>query len=204
MNWARETVSGHRHLVLSMEHKEQAGFGVAAAPALAGDDSVKAALSQSQDASEFCTTLAKLFRVKLSEVAVMRVDHGLLKFVLPEELKTAGAIPVSSSSAIAARTASTKKAEIFNNFAKIKHARVFETVKLVTPEDAEKNEQSQIQKLMSVPVLDGQHKVLGVIQVCRKGFDAVSAGADFSSVDLDRLAIAAAVAAGMSVLHGEA
>jgi hypothetical protein len=195
-------VSGDRELI-SMDRKIQAGQGAAAtAPALAGDESVKDALSQSQSASEFCTTLAKLFRVKLSEVAVMRVDHGLLKFVLPEELKTAGAIPVSSSSAIAARTASTKKAEIFNNFAKIKHARVFETVKLVLPEDTEKNEQSQIQKLMSVPVLDDQHKVLGVIQVCRKGFDGVSAGADFSAADLERLAMAAGIAAGMSALHG--
>jgi hypothetical protein len=191
---------------MGMNRKAQTGqaAAAAAAPALAADGSLRDELSQSQSASEFCTTIAKLFRVKLSEVAVMRVEHGLLKFVLPEELKTAGAIPVSSSSAIAARTASTKKAEIFNNFAKIKHARVFETVKLVVPDDAEKSEQSQIQKLMSVPVLDEQHKVLGVIQVCRKGFDSISAGADFTAGDLDRLATAAEVAAGMKVLTEEA
>jgi len=130
----------------------------------------------------------------------MRLDHGLLKFVLPEELKTAGAIPVSSSASIAARTASTKKAEVFNTFAKIKHARVFETVKLVCPEDTEKDEQSQIQKLMSVPVLDSENKVLGVIQVCRKGFDVHSAGPDFTDDDLQRLTMAAGVAAEMRVL----
>lgn len=185
-----------------MESKPLPGqSGTAAAAAPAPDASLKDALVESKTASEFCSTLSKLFRVRPSEVAVMRVDHGLLKFVLPGELKTAGAIPVSSSSAIAARTASTKKAEIFNNFAKIKHARVFETVKLVSPEDTEKHEQSQIQKLMSVPVLDPQRKVLGVIQVCRKGFDAASAGPDFTASDLDRLAIAAGVAAEMSVLR---
>jgi len=130
----------------------------------------------------------------------MRLDHGLLKFVLPEELKTAGAIPVSSSSAIAARTASTKKAEVFNNFAKIKHARVFESVKLISPEDVEKQEQSQIQKLMSVPVLNSEREVLGVIQVCRKSFDLGSAGPDFTAGDLERLATAAGVAAEMRIL----
>ena len=174
--------------------------GSAAAPAQAPEASPQRALAGSHTASEFCATLAKLFAVRLSEVAVMRLDHGLLKFVLPEELKTAGAIPVSSSSAIAARTASTKKAEAFNNFAKIKHARVFETVKLISPEDAELQEQSQIQKLISAPVLDAENKVLGVIQVCRKGFDVTSAGPDFTHEDLERLAMAAEVAAEMKVL----
>jgi hypothetical protein len=188
-----------------MESKPQPGQGSAgAAPALAPDTSMQQVLAQSETASEFCTTLAKLFRVRLSEVAVMRLDRGLLKFVLPEELRTAGAIPVSSSSAIAARTASTRKAEVFNNFAKIKHARVFETIKLVNPEDTEKQEQYQIQKLMSVPVLDSENKLLGVIQVCRKGFDAGSAGPDFTAGDLERLVMAAGVAAEMSILKERA
>lgn len=184
-----------------MASKEKSGqSGAAAAPALTPAASAPSAFASSHTASEFCATLARLFAVRLSEVAVMRLDHGLLKFVLPEELKTAGAIPVSSSTSIAARTASTKKAEAFNNFAKIKHARVFETVKLVCPEDIEKEEQSQIQKLMSAPVLDPENKVLGVIQVCRKGFDANSAGPDFTGDDLERLAMAAGVAAEMRVL----
>jgi len=184
-----------------MASKHKSGQGnSAAAPAAALEASAQQVLARSQTASEFCATLAKLFAVRLSEVAVMRLDRGLLKFVLPEELKTAGAIPVSSSSAIAARTASTKKAEAFNNFAKIKHARVFETVKLISPEDAEVQEQSQIQKLMSAPVLDSENKVLGVIQVCRKGFDVGSAGPDFTAGDVERLAMAAGVAAEMKVL----
>ena len=186
---------------LTMASKQNSGpGGSATAPACTPVASAQDALAGGQTASEFCVTLAKLFAVRLSEVAVMRLDHGLLKFVLPEELKTAGAIPVSSSSAIAARTASTKKAETFNNFTKIKHARVFETVKLISPEDAEKQEQSQIQKLMSVPILNPENKVLGVIQVCRKGFDVSSAGPDFTADDLEKLSMAAGIAAGMKAL----
>lgn len=189
--------------IMANKHKSGEG-GSAVAPASSPEASFQHSLTGFQTASEFCATLSRLFGVRLSEVAVMRLDQGLLKFVLPEELKTAGAIPVSSSSAIAARTASTKKAEVFNNFAKIKHARVFETVKLISPEDAERQEQSQIQKLMSAPVLDSECKVLGVIQVCRKAFDANSAGPDFTANDLERLAMAASVAAEMSILKGEA
>jgi len=185
-----------------MESKHKSGqSGSAAASALAPNACLQDVLAQSKTASEFCATLAKLFGVRLSEVAVMRLDHGLLRFVLPEELKTAGAIPVSCSSAIAARTASTKKAEVFNNFAKIKHARVFETVKLVSPEDTEAQEQSMIQKLMSAPVLDSGSKVLGVIQVCRKGLDASSVGPDFTASDLEQLGIAVNLAAQINILQ---
>jgi len=80
---------------------------------------------------------------------------------------------------------------------------VFETVKLISPEDAEKQEQSQIQKLMSAPILDPQNKVMGVIQVCRKGFDVNSAGPDFTAEDLQQLCMAAGIAADMKALREE-
>jgi len=175
----------------------QGGSGAAA---VAPKAAVQHVLTHCKTTSEFCSTLAKLFGVRLSEVAVMRLENGLLKFVLPEELKTAGAIPVSSSSAIAARTASTKKAEVFNNFSKVQHARVFEAVKLICPEDSEKHEHSQIQKLMSAPVLDGQRKVLGVIQICRKGFDVGSAGPDFTASDMEQLGMAATAVTELGIL----
>ena len=65
--------------------------------------------------------LAKVFKVQYAEVALLRLEGGLLKFVFPEHLRTTGAIPISSK-AVAAHTALSKKAEIFNNFARVKHA----------------------------------------------------------------------------------
>ena len=77
--------------------------------------------------------LAKVFNVQYAEVALLRLDGGLLKFIFPEHLRTTGAIPISSK-AVAAHTALSKKAEIFNNFARVKHASIFETIKPVGSE----------------------------------------------------------------------
>jgi len=170
--------------------------GAAAAPALAPDSSVEFVLSQADTSEKFCTALAKLFGVRPKEVAMLRLEKGLLKFVFPEQLKTAGFIPVSSSSSVAAHTASTKKTQLFNTFTKVKHARVFETVKL-TGAGEDESEQASIQKLMSAPVLSSDRKVLGVIQVSRKAFDPASAGPDFTLEDLQQLELAAKVASKM-------
>ena len=178
-----------------MQSKQNFGaHGSAAGAATAPRASLEHVLGQTQTPQEFCVALAKLFGVRLTEVALLRLEKGLLKFAYPEELKTAGAIPVSSSSAIASHTASSKKVELFNAFAKVKHARVFETVKLTSKEDAEKSEQLQIQKLMSAPILDPARKVIGVVQVCRKGFDLVSSGPDFTQDDLQQLEFATVIA----------
>jgi hypothetical protein len=175
------------------QNSDQAG--TAAAPARAPNASVEHVLSQAATAQQFCAALAKLFGVRPTEVALMRLEKGLLSFVHPEQLKTAGSIPVSSSSAVAAHTASTKKTELFNAFVKVKHASIFESVKLhsAESEDVERTGQNAIQKLMSAPVLDPQRKVLGVVQVCRKGFDVATAGPDFTLDDLQQLELAAKV-----------
>ena len=60
-----------------------------------------------------CACVAKIFHVKETEVALLALDGRMLNFLYPAELKTAGAIPLSSS-AVAARTARTKQAELFN------------------------------------------------------------------------------------------
>lgn len=171
--------------------------GTAAATATAPDRSVEFVLGQADSAEKFCAALSKLFGVRPKEVALLRAEKGLLKFLFPQQLTTAGAIPVSSSSSVASHTASTRKTEMFNNFAKVKHARVFETVKLAGAEEDEQSEQSAIQKLMSAPVLSPERKLLGVIQICRKGFELSSAGPDFTSDDLQQLELAAKVAAGL-------
>jgi hypothetical protein len=166
--------------------------GTAAAAVRASDASVQHVLSQSANPQQFCSALAKLFGVRATEVALMRLQKGLLSFLYPEQLKTAGSIPVSSSSAVASHTASTKKTELYNAFVKVKHASIFESVKLIQS-DGDPTEQNTIQKLMSAPVLDAQRRVLGVIQVCRKGYDPANAGPDFTQDDLQQLELAAKV-----------
>ena len=133
-----------------------------------------------------CTSVAKTFGVKKTEVALLEITGTLLKFLYPAELKTTGVIPVSSS-AVAARTARTRRAELFNSFPRVQHSSVFEVVRLGSGEDGSE----VIQKLMSAPVLSPSETVFGVIQVCRKGRSAAVAGPDFTHQDLERLKSAA-------------
>ncbi len=144
--------------------------------------------------------VAKLFAVRQTEVALLRLERGQLRFLFPGELKTAGSIPVSSSTAVAAHTASTKRTEVFNSFAKVKHASIFETVKLSgsDPEEVQsRSEQPSIQKLMSAPVISPERRVVGVLQVCRKGFSLASSGPDFTPEDTKQLEQAARIAGTM-------
>jgi hypothetical protein len=129
-----------------------------------------------------CAGVAKIFHVRETEVALLEQSGSLLNFLYPLELRTAGAIPVSSS-AVAARTARTKEAELFNGFTQVKHHSIFELVKLG---DTGLDEQV-IQKLMSAPVLNGGGEVLGVIQVSRKAPRLAAAGPDFAPEDLGKL-----------------
>src|SRR6202046_5065838 len=115
--------------------------------------------------------LAKVFRVQYAEVALLRLEGGLLKFIFPEHLRTTGAIPLSSK-AVAAHTALSKKAEIFNNFARVKHASIFETIKPNSDASGEAVAPPPIQKLMSVPIMNQDLVVVGVIQISRKGLDS--------------------------------
>src|ERR1700728_2748398 len=137
--------------------------------------------------------LAKIFNVQYTEVALLRLESGLLRFVFPEHLRTTGAIPLSSK-AVAAHTALSKKAEIFNNFARVKHASIFETIKPSTNDADEPPAPAPIQKLMSVPIMDRDSVVVGVIQISRKGLDSEVAP-DFSREDLHDLELAAGLLA---------
>jgi hypothetical protein len=129
-----------------------------------------------------CICVANLFRVSETEVALLELGGSLLNFLYPAELKTAGAIPLSSS-AVAARTARTRQAEVFNGFAQVEHFSVFELVKLGdTGLDAQ-----VIQKLMSAPVLAATEEVIGVLQISRKAPRPAAAGPDFTPEDLQKL-----------------
>ena len=154
-------------------------------------------LGQGVTALDLCMVLAKIFRVQYTEVALLRLEGGLLRFVFPEYLRTTGAIPLSSK-AVAAHTALSKKAEIFNNFARVKHASIFETIK-ADDTDEEAAVPAPIQKLMSVPIMDRDSAVVGVIQISRKGLDPKFAQ-DFSREDLHDLELAAGLLATAPVL----
>src|SRR5579863_2088182 len=151
-------------------------------------------------ALDLCLVLAKIFRVQSTEVALLRLEGGLLRFIYPEHLRTTGAIPISSK-AVAAHTALSKKPEIFNNFARVKHASIFETIKGgAAQSDSTPPAPTPIQKLMSVPILDHKSTVMGVIQISRKGSDPHQTK-DFSREDLHDLEIAAGVLAVSPVMR---
>ena len=126
--------------------------------------------------------IAKALGVRNDEVAILAVSARWkhLHFLVPEALKKVGYIPLSSGSALAARTARESRPEIDNKFSSARHLTVFEGVK-VSGDAAE-----TIQKMVSAPILlDG--KVIGVIQISRKGPDAASVGPDFTADDLGRV-----------------
>jgi hypothetical protein len=179
--------------------------GAAAATAKTADKvALEGALSRSTTPDEFCAEVSHAFGVRATEVALLRLEKGLLTFIFPNELKTAGSIPISSSSAVAVHTVLNKKVEMFNNFVKVKHVSVFETVKIAPPDETGYPEHAPIQKLMSAPVTDANHKVLGILQVSRKGPDVGSAGRDFTLDDLQQLESAARMAAKMPFMTGTA
>ena len=138
------------------------------------------------DAEQICSHVARIFGVKTTEVGLLRLQGGYLKFVFPYELRTLGAIPLMSS-AVAAKTALNKSADVFNDFVRVKHASIFEMVKLGTKPDEPAMDAQTIQKMMSMAIVDDLGNTLGVIQVSRKGPTQRAAGADFSHDDLQQL-----------------
>ena len=110
-------------------------------------------LAQAGTPDQCCVELGKIFGVRPNEVALLRLENGLLKFLCPFELSTAGAIPISSSTAVAAHTVVTRKTELFNNFTRVKHASIFESIKPAS-EKGEELHPATIHKLMTAPILD--------------------------------------------------
>jgi len=126
--------------------------------------------------------IAKGLSVRTDEVAILGISNRWrhLYFIVPEPLKNVGFIPLSSKSALAARTTRESRAEIINDFSSVKHASVFEGVKVNT-ENPE-----TIHKIMSAPIVSDD-RVVGVIQISRKGPNPKSAGPDFTSDDLGKV-----------------
>src|SRR6267142_2761275 len=126
--------------------------------------------------------IAKNLGVQPDEVAILGVSTRWrhLHFLVPQALKNVGFIPMSSTSALAARTARESRPEINNNFSSVRHATVFEGLKAATTTG------DSIQKIVSAPILC-EGKVVGVMQISRKGATAAKAGGDFTSEDLGKV-----------------
>jgi len=161
--------------------------GSATKTAKASLNDLETMLSESPSSDRACLKLAQILRVRRSEVALLRLEKGSLRFVFPPELRAAGVLPLSGS-AVAARTASTRTPLLSNAFMRVKHVSLFEAVKLNpgTDEDDRGQEQMPIQKIMSIPVMLSGN-VVGVVQISRKGLDASLAGVDFTNDDLKQL-----------------
>jgi hypothetical protein len=126
--------------------------------------------------------IAKELGVQTDEVAILGVSTRWkhLHFLVPQALKNVGFIPMSSTSALAARTARDSRPEINNNFSTVRHATVFEGVKAPTTTG------ESIQKIISAPILcDGE--VVGVMQISRKGATPAEVGRDFAADDLGKV-----------------
>jgi hypothetical protein len=139
--------------------------------------------------------LARMFGVKQEEVGILKLEKDSLVFAHPAKLHNVGRIPLNSP-AIAAHTAHSKRPETINNFTHTRHATFFEMVDVNARPGERKSSKNEltIQKLMSAPVIQ-EARVVGVIQVCRKGATPQDAGADFTSADLQNLMTASAALA---------
>jgi len=126
--------------------------------------------------------IATNLNVKPDEVAILTVSvrRRSLNFLVPEALRNIGSIPLSSTSALAARTARESRPDILNNFSTVRHATVFEGMK------ADSLSATAIQKIISAPILC-EGKVIGVIQISRKAATVVEAGPDFTPDDLGKV-----------------
>ena len=126
--------------------------------------------------------IATNLNVKPDEVAILTVSERRrsLHFLIPEALRNIGSIPLSSNSALAARTARESRPDILNNFSTVRHATVFEGM------NADSLSATAIQKIISAPILC-EEKVIGVIQISRKAATIAEAGPDFTAEDLGKV-----------------
>ena len=137
---------------------------------------------ESENLAKLAEHVARVFEVEADEVAILVLvkKDRFLKFVIPEKLQAIGTIPMTSTSALAVRTVREKRPELVNNFTAARHASVFEGVPLG------RRPGELIHKIMSAPILLGD-KVLGAVQISRKGRTPTEAGPDFAQKDLREL-----------------
>jgi hypothetical protein len=66
-------------------------------PAKAVADDLRNMISASPSPDRVCLKLAQIFRVRRSEVALLRLEKGSLRFIFPPELRSAGVLPLNGS-----------------------------------------------------------------------------------------------------------
>jgi GAF domain-containing protein len=181
------------------EDRNQDTGGKLAQESAAGCNDLERMLPESPTPERVCLRLAQILRVRSNEVALLRLEKSALRFVFPSELCGAGMIPLSGAS-VAARTVAARTPLLSNSFARVRHLRLFESIKL-NGKSSEGSEQMPIQKIISVPVVQPDGRVLGVVQVSRKGPDKSLAGADFTREDVKELAQAAQILARMPFMQ---
>ncbi len=137
-----------------------------------------------QDLNRLAAQVSNGFKAKKEEVAILRLsaDARVLSFLFPIKLSMVGAIPLTTTHSLAAKTIRDRRGEIVNNFPTYKHPTVFEAVDLSDQEKA-----VPIQKIMSAPMIV-EGKVVGVIQISRKARPGEPVGPDFAPADLAQLA----------------
>jgi GAF domain-containing protein len=136
-----------------------------------------------QDLNRLAAQISNGFKAKKEEVAILRLssDAKMLSFLFPIKLSVIGAIPLTTTYSLAARTIRDQRGEIVNNFPTYRHPTVFEAVDLSEGEKA-----VPIQKIMSSPMIV-EGKVIGVIQISRKARPGEPVGPDFNQADLAQL-----------------
>jgi hypothetical protein len=126
--------------------------------------------------------IARIIGVRNEEVAILALSSKWkhLHFLVPEALKNAGFIPLTSMRSLAAKTVRESRPEIDNNFSATRHPMIFEGIKIngETPEF--------IHKILSAPILF-EGRVAGVIQVSRRGVTPANSGPDFTAEHLGNL-----------------
>jgi hypothetical protein len=149
---------------------------------LASTLEAEAASAATVSLEELADKIARELHVKADEVAILGVSQRWrhLHFLVPAALKNVGFIPLTSKSALAARTVRESRPEINNDFPSTRHATVFEGVKSPTITG------ESIQKIISAPILC-EGKVVGVMQISRKGSSLANSGPDFAADDLGKV-----------------
>src|ERR1700739_2957091 len=112
--------SGH-HWGVGMIEQQTADIGALVA-------SLEGAGTQpnSEALAKMAKLLAGLFAVDLDEVAILKMvpKYKSLKFVIPEKFSPVGTIPLTSTSALAARTAPPRPARAAHQFSSLAPPRV--------------------------------------------------------------------------------
>ncbi len=123
--------------------------------------------------------IGSFFGVHAHEIGLFRVDEERknIEFCWPPSMADVSHIPLNAFNSLVAKTALERQGYIDNSFAHSRHLFILEHFL------ANKDERIPIQKVMSVPIIIAD-KVVGVVQVVRKGETLAVAGADFSKDDL--------------------